>query len=263
MVLCNLARSGLVFPTYSQSSAPCFTTYKSETKPWVIMEFRSYNVLFADPPRFRSPHFDSVLSARWSLDLYFVKIDVANFHWSLCLPPPVLGYFAISSGVVGYTTYGTYTMFAFCMEMVSKHCTDHPGANLATCCRLVSRPPMQYLEDVLIVCCDPYFLQFALHFAKHLISNAGLLVSIKSSEYPVITITWLGKTVSATTVQILPSSMAAALAHIWLLRGSLLTHRRLMRVLGICGGYYAQTPFVHPFWLDPTFCCNNGCSQSC
>ena len=138
-----------------------------------------------------------------SLDLYFVKIDVANVYWSLLLPQPVLGYFAISSGVVGDTTYGTQ-----CLPFGLKWSPIIAQTTLARILQPVSAwfPDhlWQYLDDVLIACCDPYFLQFALLFAKHLISKAGLLVSIKSSEYPVLTITWLGKTVSATTVQNLP-----------------------------------------------------------
>ena len=79
----------------------------------MIMDFRSYNLLFVDPPHFRLPHFDMILSARGSPDLFFVKIDIANFYWSLLLPAPVVGYFTVSSGVVGDATYGTREMVAY------------------------------------------------------------------------------------------------------------------------------------------------------
>ena len=195
------------------------------------MDFRSYNLLFVDPPHFCLPHFDMILSARGSPDLFFVKIDIANFYWSLLLPAPVVGYFTVSSGVVGDATYGTRRMpFGWKWSPIIAQTT------LARVLRPLSEwfPAhlWQYIDDILMACCDPYFLQYALLFAKHLISQAGLFVSSKSSEFPVITITWLGKTVSGTTVTNLPSSLATALAHIWLLRCSLLTRRRLLRVLG-------------------------------
>ena len=58
---------------------------------------------------FRHPHFDSVLSARGLPDLFFGKINIANY-WSLLLPTSVLGYFAISSGVAGDTKCGTHCL---------------------------------------------------------------------------------------------------------------------------------------------------------
>ena len=255
LVLRTLQRSALVFETYPQPAAPCFTTYKSETKLRVIMDFRSYNLLFVDPPHFRLPHFDMILSARGSPDLFFVKIDIANFYWSLLLPAPVVGYFTVSSGVVGDATYGTRRMpFGWKWSPIIAQTT------LARILRPLSEwfPAhlWQYIDDILMACCDPYFLQYALLFAKHLISQAGLFVSSKSSEFPVLTITWLGKTVSGTTVTNLPSSLATALAHIWLLRCSLLTRRRLLRVLGYLQWLLCSNANCAPFLAESYFLCS-------
>ena len=64
VVLRTLAHNGLVFHTHRQPAAPCFVTYKSESKPHVIHDFRAHNLLFSEPPRFHLPHFDSILSTR-------------------------------------------------------------------------------------------------------------------------------------------------------------------------------------------------------
>ena len=45
-VLRSLARDGIMFPSYPQNAAPCFVTYKSETKPRVILDFHCYNLQY-------------------------------------------------------------------------------------------------------------------------------------------------------------------------------------------------------------------------
>ena len=68
----------------------------------------------------------------------------------------------------------------------------------------------QYLDDVRFASRDPFFLQYALLFAKHLIVNARLYVGNKSSDCHALVIIWLGKTVSGTGtgIKTSPSSLA-------------------------------------------------------
>ena len=111
---------------------------------------------FADPLHFRLPHFDTVLNSRGHTDTFFVKIDVANFYWSLLLPATVLGYFTMSSGVAGDVTYGTRRLpFGWKWSPIIAQDT------LASILQLVAAwfcdSFWQYLDDILLACRDPYF----------------------------------------------------------------------------------------------------------
>ena len=245
ILLSQLAGDGLVFRTHPQHAAPTFAIYKTSTKCRLILDLRACNKLFLRPPSFRLPTFFALLQSP-SLPLYFVKLDVTNFFWSLSLPPTVSGYFRFQSSSASFT-YGTRRLpFGWSFSSIISHLTLerilHP---------LLSWLPdtlWQYNDDILLAHPDPHFLSFVAAYATHLLRSDGLLISSKSVLVPSLHVTWLGKNITCHFLHNSPARIAQISLHLWLLRCHSFSFRSLQRLLGqlqwLCSPVSQCAPFL-------------------
>ena len=92
----------------------------------------------------------------------------------------------------------------------------------------------QYLADIPLASLDPYFLYAMFHYAQHLLTSAGFLISPKSSTVPPTRIMWLGKAIDSgpTKLTHFPSREASVILSIFHLRHARLHLRHLARILG-------------------------------
>ena len=72
--------------------------------------------------------------------------------------------------------------------------------------------PWQFIDGILLVAEDPAYLCFCFHYLTFLLTQAGFLISPKSSSAPTSDITWLGKRLSSPPLQLRnsPASVARA-----------------------------------------------------
>ena len=98
IMLHTLADAGLLFPLQDQPAAPAFVTAKTPDKARLLLDMRLWNKQWPKPPRFPLPKLSQILDCPQAPLLFFTKLDVSNFFWSLRLPHFVHGSFALSAG---------------------------------------------------------------------------------------------------------------------------------------------------------------------
>ena len=96
-----LTAQSFVHPVTPQHGSPVFLTYKSAAQARCIADMRIYNHLWPTPPTFRLPSLGSILPGHTFHNLYFTKIDLKNFFWSLVLSPSVHGSFVFTIALGG------------------------------------------------------------------------------------------------------------------------------------------------------------------
>ena len=223
-----LESDGLIFSVHHQPASAAFATAKTVDKARLICDMRPLNQSFPTPPRFRLPKLSALLDLPPTSARFFVKLDIANFFWSLLLPASVLGYFTMSAGDA---TYGTRRLpFGWSYSPIVGQRTLELA--LQPILALLPGACWQYVDDVLLSSDDPAFLFATCCYAIFLLTRFGFVISPKSQTTPTPEITWLGKIISGTFVANTPSRVAQALVSLWALRCYRLTFRALQRLLG-------------------------------
>ena len=208
-----------------------------------MLDMRVWNKLWPKPPRFALPRLSLLLDSPQSSLLFYTKLDVSNFFWSLRLPTEVHGCFPLSAGA---RTFGSRRLpFGWSWS---------PNLAQLTLDRFLSpftfRPALiffQYLDDILLASPDPYFLTYATNYCIYLISRSNLSLNKKSVLIPCRSIDWLGKHISSGTISNSFSRIAYALLHLWSLRCCQLSFRRLQRLLGFLQWLLSPSSLSAPF----------------
>ena len=240
----TLTSQGLVSPSAALFGSPCFTIYKTPTKCRLIVDMRVYNMLWPRPPPFCLPSLDTLLNLTLK-GLFFIKIDVSNFYWSLSIPDHVTGSFVLCAGTQFYHTrrlpFG-WRWSPFLAQETLRRVLQPVSVMLGALL-------WQFVDDVLFASPDPYFLSFVGSYVVHLLSTAHLFVNDKSVLIPTHHITWLGKFVNSIDglISNQPHRIAHVLTHLWFLRCVRLTFRALQKLLGMLQWIQAPCSTAAPF----------------
>ena len=172
-MLHTLAVSGLLFPTHARGAAPAFVTAKTPEKARLLLDMRVWNRDWPKPPRFSLPKLSLLLDSPHVSLLFFTKLDVFNFFWSLRLPPEVHGCFTLSAG--GRVFGSRRLPFGWSWSPIIAQLTlDRILSPFTLRHGLIY---FQYLDDILLASPDPYFLTYATHYCAHLIMSSNLFLN--------------------------------------------------------------------------------------
>ena len=176
-MLHRLADDGLIFSIPPQPAAPAFVTAKTPEKARLLVDLRVLNKVWPKPPSFRLPQLSQLLALPHAAKLYFAKLDISNFFWSLHLPPSVNGCFPISAGD---SPFGSRQLpFGWSWSPIL---AQHTLA--AIIAPVLAWPPLlclQYVDEILLACEDPFFVTYATHSHSHCISSLALVLLNLSS----------------------------------------------------------------------------------
>ena len=93
VILHILAPQSILFPLPSEPFDPVFVTAKTREKARRLLDPCTLNAHWPTPPRFPLPTLSRILDTPRAHTLFFPKLDVPNFFWSLRLPCTVQGCF--------------------------------------------------------------------------------------------------------------------------------------------------------------------------
>lgn len=243
-MLHTLAGQGLLVPCEAAAGSPAFALFKSASSARLIVNCKVFNGVFPDPPPFRLPTFSHLL-CRPLCGLYFIKLDVANFFWSLQLPGEVEGGFILESG--GRYFFSRRLPFGWKWSPLLAQSTL--GRILTPISSVVDGLLWQFYDDVLLGGYDPCFLCAVGAYAVHILSAHALFINKKSVLVPTQRITWLGKVLDSAEGSIVPhpKSLARGFLLLWSLRCSGLSFRGLQRFLGFMQWLQSPASSAGPF----------------
>ena len=243
-MLDTLATAGLVTPSLSPHGSPCFAVYKTAVKARLIADMRQYNTLWPRPPPFSLPSLDLLLNTTLPA-LYFIKIDISNFYWSLELPPPVRGAFVLSTGSRCFQTRKLPFGWSWSPFLAQETLRGILHSTRVLLGGLV----WQFVDDVLLASPDPCFLHSVGTYLVHVLSTFHLHINHKSVLIPTQQLLWLGKCIDATAGSIhnQPHRIAHALARLWFLRCTHLSFRSLQKLLGLLQWLQCPNSLSAPF----------------
>lgn len=247
----TLTDQTFVYPVSPQPGSPVFITYKTATQARCIADMRTYNHLWPTPPSFRLPSLGSLLPGHTFHNLYFTKIDLKNFFWSLVIPPFVDGsfVFTITSGDTS-SSFATRSLpFGWSWSpIIAQRTMIHL---LSGVCHMLPTVWI-YLDDILLAHSDPHFLTYVTYLAVYLLQSAGFVISQKSILIPTSDITWLGKKLSPAGISNTLPRITQLLLSILSLRTDRCTFRALQRTLGSLQWLALPFSIAGP-WLAPVY----------